>query len=193
MREGARHGWVRRRSTTTLAVLATIVLAACSGGATEIPGQDTPPELVIFVYDRSGSMSDYQLGLARDLTAGRVRELDHGDNIVVMELLEASLDEPPRRWSQGVPEREYPGMEVESDAISRTRFLRDAVVYMARFTDTGSRAPTRGTDILSTLHDVAADLRALRDHRATLYLFSDMLQANAILNFEKSDARPRMN
>lgn len=194
MRDGRSRGQDRRPSTPALTVLAGILLAGaaagCEGGAAEVEERQPPPELAIFVYDRSGSMSDHQLELAEELTADRVRQLDHGDSIVAMELLEASLAEPPQRWSQQVPSRQYPNMEVSSDSVSRNRFLRDAVAYMQRFTDTDSRDPSRGTDILSTLHDVAADLRAHRDHHATLYLFSDMLQANATLNFEQPGDNP---
>lgn len=164
--------------------------AACGGGSAEVEENDPPPELAIFVYDRSGSMTDYQLELAQELTDGRVRGLGHGDRIVALELLEASLEEPPRRWTQSVPAREYPGREVGSDSVARTRFLRDARAYLQNFTDTEDREPTRGTDVLSTLHDVAADLRAHGDHRATLYLFSDMLQANPTLNFERPGVEP---
>lgn len=192
---GAGGGRKRRRSSAAptallVAVLLAWPVAGCGGGAAEEEEKDPPPELAIFVYDRSGSMPDYQLERAQDLTADRVRDLDHGDRIVAMELLEASLDEPPRRWSQRVPEREYPDMDVGSDSVARTRFLRDARVYLRNFTDPDAREPSRGTDILSTLHDVAADLRAHEDHRATLYLFSDMLQANRELNFERAGVEP---
>jgi hypothetical protein len=176
--------------TALVAVLLALPVAGCGGGAAEEEERDPPPELAIFVYDRSGSMPEYQLERAQELTASRVRELDHGDLIVAMELLEASLDEPPRRWSQHVPEREYPDMEVDSDSVARARFLRDARVYLQRFTDPESREPSRGTDILSTLHDVAADLRAHDEYSATLYLFSDMLQANPELDFERAAVDP---
>lgn len=185
---------VRRRWTAAVLALAAPLLAGvvsgCGGDRAEAREKETPPDLAIFVYDRSGSMPEYKLRLARELTNRRVRQLDHGDRIVAMELLEASLAEPPQRWSQRVPRREYPGMRVSSDSLARARFLRDAQTYMQRFTDTTSRDSTRGTDILSTLHDVAADLRAYRDHRATLYLFSDMLQANRKLNFEGPETEP---
>ena len=184
----------RGPSSAALAVLIGVLVflpvAACGDGSAEVEEANPPPDLVLFVYDRSGSMPDYQLELARELTDGRLRPLDHGDRIVAMELLEASLEEPPRRWSQQVPEREYPDREVSSDSLTRVRFLRDARTYMENFTDTASREPSRGTDILSTLHDVASDLRAYPDHRATLYLFSDMLQANATVNFEQPGDEP---
>lgn len=175
-----------------IAALVGIALMAsgCGSEAGELQETEEPRDLAIFVYDRSGSVSDYQLGLAQELTSGRVRRLGHGDVIVAMEILEASLEEPPHRWAQQVPEREYPGREVGSDATARDRFLRDAVTYMRRFTEIEGREPTRGTDILSTLHDVAADLRAHADHRATLYLFSDMLQANPSMNFERPGSTP---
>lgn len=190
-----RDGQPERRgplpATAVLAGLVVLALtAACGGGSAEVEERNPPPELAIFVYDRSGSMPDYQLELARELTESGLRQLDHGDRIVAMELLEKSLEEPPRRWTQRVPEREYPDREVSSDSVARDRFLRDARTYMRSFTDTASREPSRGTDILSTLHDVAADLRAHPDHRATLYLFSDMLQANPRVSFEQPGVEP---
>lgn len=190
-RAGPGTGGGRRTALGLLAVLSLAwASAACGGGSAEAREKDPAPEMAIFVYDRSGSMPDYQLELARELTAGRVLGLGHGDRIVAMELLEASLDEPPRRWSQTVPRREYPDKRVASDSLARARFLRDARDYMRSFSDTAARQPTRGTDVLSTLHDVAADLRAHRDHRTTLYLFSDMLQANGEVNFERPGVRP---
>lgn len=186
---GRGAGW-RRPALALLGLALLGATAGCDGGSAEVEERNPPPELAIFVYDRSGSMSDHQLERAQELTADRVRGLDHGDMIVAMELLEASLEEPPRRWTQRVPEREYPDMEVGSDSVARARFLRDARAYLQNFTDPEDRQPTRGTDILSTLHDVAADLRAHDDHRATLYLFSDMLQANPTLNFERPGVDP---
>lgn len=193
MGNGWYRGWKRCPSSAALTALAGLLVAAvggCGGSPAEGDSGTPPSKLAIFVYDRSGSMSDYQLELAQELTSRRVRQLDHGDRIVAMELLEASLAEPPQRWSQRVPDREYPDMRVESDSLARDRFLRDAVTYMRNFTETDSREPARGTDILSTLHDVAADLRAHSDHDAILYLFSDMLQANATLNFERPGDEP---
>jgi hypothetical protein len=173
-----------------LCVLLAGLGAACGQGMATAEDREPPRQLAIFVYDRSGSVADYQLELARELTTARLRQLGHGDHIVAMELLEASLDEPPQRWSQAVPAREYADLEVASDELTRTRFLRDAASYMKRFTETDSRTPTRGTDILSTLHDVAADIRAHPEHRPTLYMFSDMLQANPTLNFEGEGRHP---
>lgn len=184
----------RRRSALLEAAAATLLAAAlvagCGGDSVDARENSPPPEKVIFVYDRSGSMPNYQLDLARELTDQRVGELDHGDRIVSMELLEASLAEPPERWTQRVPLREYPDERVSSDSMARQRFLRDARDYMRSFTDTVDRETISGTDVLSTLHDVAAELRAHPDHRTTLYLFSDMLQANQELNFERPGTRP---
>lgn len=171
-------------------VLAVAAATGCGDGTAEARETDRPPVLAVFVYDRSGSVTDHQLELARRLTAERVLALDHGDRIVGMELLEASLAEPVRRWSQQVPARQNPGLRTPGDSAARIRFLRDARDYMRTFTDTATRNPRRGTDVLSTLHDVAADLRAHPDHRAVLYLFSDMLQANREMNFERPGGRP---
>lgn len=196
MGDGKHPSGQARPATVVLGILVGLVVAGaaagCGGSSPEAQEQHRS-NLVIFVYDRSGSISEYQLELARELTSSRVRQLDYGDRIVAMELLEASLEEPPHRWSQRVPDREYPDMVVASDEVSHRRFLRDAATYMERFTDPSSREPSRGTDILSTLHDVSADLRAYPDDRSILYLFSDMLQSNAVLNFEQSGLRPNVD
>jgi hypothetical protein len=142
------------------------------------------PELVIFVYDRSSSIEDHQLKLARDLTNDRIRKLDHGDRIAAHELLQLSLDEPPKRWSETVPQREWTEQAMSRDSVIRARFLRDAQDYLVVFTDTTARSEIDGTDILSTMHDVAADLQAAPNRQAVLYVFSDMLQSNRTIDME---------
>lgn len=183
-----------RRSLTGLLFLLTLAwtatLTACGDGSAAPSEEERPDELVVFVYDRSGSIPNHKLARAQELTGRRLMQLDHGDRIVAMELLEASLEEPPERWSQRVPAREYPDSRVASDSISRVRFLQNVRDYVRRFTDTTTREPARGTDILSTLHDVSEELRANPELRATLYIFSDMLQANPRLNFEDPDVSP---
>lgn len=174
-----------------LVVLAwSAMLGGCGDGAAAPSEEESADELVMFVYDRSGSVSNHHLARAQELTGARLMKLDHGDRIVAMELLEASLEEPPERWSQRVPAREYPDQRVASDSIARVRFLQNVRDYVRRFTDTTSREAARGTDILSTLHDVSEDLRGHPELRATLYIFSDMLQANARLNFEDPSVSP---
>lgn len=197
------RGRGRRRGATgppaSFLVVAGLALAAlsaacgegpppvrASGDAGAEPGAEGRPArtLAIFVYDRSTSIPDYQLAAARRLTDRRVRDLGHGDRIAAMEVLQRSLAEPPRRWSQPVPEREFPGREIASDSVSRARFLRDTRDYLRAFTDTAGRGRINGTDLLSTLHDVAAHLRASPDREAVLYVFSDMLQVNRVMNLE---------
>jgi len=142
------------------------------------------PELVVFVYDRSSSIEDHQLELARQLTNERIRKLDHGDRIAAHELLQLSLDEPPKRWSETVPKRQWQEMAMSRDSTIRARFLQDAQDYLIVFTDTTGRSEIDGTDILSTMHDVAADLRAAPNRMAVLYVFSDMLQSNRTIDME---------
>jgi hypothetical protein len=68
--------------------------------------------------------------------------------------------------------------------VTRARFLRDAEDYLVAFTDTLGRDSIDGTDLLSTLHDVGADLRAAKGRKAVLYIFSDMLQSNRTIDME---------
>ncbi|MCG8467175.1 MAG: hypothetical protein MJB57_03065, partial [Gemmatimonadetes bacterium] len=95
-----------------------------------------------------------------------------------------SLAEAPKRWSENIPAREVEGFEVMQDSISRARFIADADVLLRQLSEPSDRTDIDGTDILSTLHDVAAELRAYPEHVATLYLFSDMLQSNRQIDME---------
>lgn len=167
--------------------------ASSAGGEEGTELTRTPPELVVFVYDRSTSISGSQLEIARQLTNERIRKLDHGDRIAAHEVLQLSLEESPQRWSETVPAREFTERKMASDSVSRTRFLQDAQDYLIAYTDSTDREDVAGTDILSTLHDVAADLRAAGGRQATLYLFSDMLQANRQMNMEGLARMPPSN
>jgi hypothetical protein len=142
------------------------------------------PQLVVFVYDRSTSISNHQLEIARQLTNDRIRKLNHGDRIAAHQLLQLSLEEPPLRWSETVPNRQWTDQSVSRDSILRARFLKDAQDFLVSFADTMDRENIDGTDILSTLHDVAADVRAVPGRDATLYMFSDMLQSNRTIDME---------
>lgn len=186
------------RSILSIAALASV--AACGApeassaggeGGTELTR--TPPVLVIFMYDRSTSISGSQLEIARQLTNERVRKLDHGDRIAAHQILQLSLEEPPMRWSETVPARQFTEQTMARDSVTRARFLQDAQDYLRVFTDSTSRTNIDGTDILSTLHDVASDLRAAGNRRATLYIFSDMLQANRAMNMEGLARMPPAN
>jgi hypothetical protein len=140
--------------------------------------------LVVFVYDRSTSIPDHTLSLARELTNGRIDQLDHGDRIAALRVLQLSLAEPPQRWSQMVPERQWEDQEIARDSVQRARFLRDAQDYLASYSDSTGRGGITGTDVFSTLHDVGEELRAFEDHEATLYIFSDMLQSTPAIEME---------
>lgn len=161
-------------------------LLSCSGGeaADATPEHEEPKELVIFVYDRSWSIPDHTLEMARQLTTQRLRELNHGDRIAGLQLLQRSLSEPPQRWSEAVPERRYESAAVRSDSVSRQRFMDEVALYLQRYSQPDDREGIQGTDILSSLHDVAAELEPYRDRRATLYLFSDMLQSTPEIEME---------
>jgi len=139
---------------------------------------------VIFVYDRSGSIPDYKLELARQLTDQRISEMHHDDRIAAMEVLQLSLAEPPKRWSQPVPAAEFPGRRTERDSLTLVRFLKDAQDYLRAFSDTADRRRIAGTDILSTLHDVGSEIHGWPGMHPVVYLFSDMMQANREVNME---------
>ena len=187
-----RETMIRSVGNASMAVAAALLLSGCGtpeGNAAAGEGEGgtiarSTPELVVFVYDRSSSIEDHQLKLARDLTNDRIRKLDHGDRIAAPELLQLSLDEPPKRWSETVPQRQWTEQQMTRDSVIRMRFLRDAQDYLIVFTDTAGRAAIDGTDILSTMHDVAADLQAAPNRAAVLYVFSDMLQSNRTIDME---------
>lgn len=174
---------------------ALIVCTGCSEGNADEPAPPPEtvgerPELVIFVYDRSTSIPDYQLHLAKELTDARIDVLEHGDKIAALQVLQLSLAEPPERWSQTVPKKEWTDQEIARDSVTRTRFLRDAQAYLVAFTDTAGRDEIDGTDLLSTLHDVGAELRGAPNRESTLYMFSDMLQSNRQIDMEGLRAMP---
>ncbi len=183
---------VIRKSWVLASLLGAMALAGCGtqeGAASGGEGEGgvvkrSTPQLVVFVYDRSTSISHHQLDLARQLTNDRIRKLDHGDRIAAHQLLQLSLEEPPQRWSETVPQRQFTEQAMMRDSVTRARFLRDAQDYLVAFTDTTSRDNIDGTDILSTLHDVSADLQAAPGREATLYIFSDMLQSNRSIDME---------
>jgi len=189
------------RQTIPVPLVVAALAAGCGGpsestattAASDDGSPKARPELVVLVYDRSTSISGYQLELARQLTNERIRKLDHGDRIAAHQILQLSLSEPPRRWSQTVPKREWKDQQMVRDSVTRSRFLRDAQDYLVAFTDTSSREAINGTDILSTMHDVAADLQASGNRDATLYVFSDMLQSNRTIDMEGLHRMPPAN
>ena len=181
-----------RRGVLGTALLAcgvsAVALSGCRGAVAEDaarkPAANSPRELVVFVYDRSTSIPDHSLALARDLTNGRIDQLDHGDRIAALQVLQLSLSEPPQRWSQAVPEREWENQEIARDSVQRVRFLRDAQDFLASYSDTTGRSGITWTDVLSTLHDVGEELRPYGDHEVTVYVFSDMLQSTPAIEME---------
>ena len=181
-----RHACHTSRLAALVATITGLALAACGPGpnldASE--AESRTPELAIFVYDRSASISDYQLELAQQLTRQRIAALKHGDRIAAVQVLQLSLDEPPERWSQDVPKREWEGMDVARDSVTLARFQRDADAYLRAFTDAADREKIMGTDLLSTFHDVAAEVRPFRDYRTIVYVFSDMLQSGTAIEME---------
>lgn len=174
----------RRPAFALLLVAGGLACSAPAPDARAQPEAEEPHELLIFVYDRSTSLPDHQLELARKLTQERLRTLGHADRIAAMQLLQLSLAEPPKRWSQQAPETELEDVELARDSVVLQRFIRDAVLVLQPFSAPEGREDITGTDILSTLHDVAAEVRAYPDHRAILYLFSDMLQSNRAIDME---------
>ncbi len=156
---------------------------------TDIPARDQ----LVFVFDRSVSIQDHELEHARALTSDRIGRLNHGDRVVAIELLQQALIEEPRRWATQVPEREFQNQFVPRDSITKQRFIQDIRDYIESFSDAGDRDNIGGTDILSTLHLVGAELQAHPEHRTTFILFSDMLQANQVMNLEALTRMPEDN
>ncbi|MGH9379458.1 MAG: hypothetical protein ACRD2Z_02410 [Thermoanaerobaculia bacterium] len=154
------------------------------GAASAAPATARTPRQLVLVYDRSTSITGGELHLYQRLTDQVLDFLDHGDRVAALEMLQLSLEEVPRRWAQRVPDREFQGSAMERDAENRRRFLRDVRDYLNAYTDREGRDNYLGTDILSTLHDVAAEVRGFPDHRTTVVLFSDMLQATPEINME---------
>lgn len=159
-------------------------------GADDGRPESEPDDIVVFVFDRSASITDFQLERARELTDQRLGELGFGDRIAALEVLQRSLSEAPSRWSQKVPDRQYTGAAVRRDSVSRSRFVTDARDYLQRFSDTTERGGIQYTDILATLHDVASEIQAYPEHRPIVYMFSDMLQSDGQIVMEQGRAMP---
>lgn len=182
---GGRTRWARLSGLAAVAVGLPLVLAGCRGGSAADFEEDRVKEHVLFVYDRSTSLPNHKLELAQDLTAQRVRGLEHGDRVAALQVLQRSLAEPPRRWSQPVPEREFEDRRIPDDSVTLARFRNDVRDFLVSFADTADRDHINGTDLLSTFHDVGEELRAAPDHQATMYVFSDMLQSTPEIEMER--------
>jgi hypothetical protein len=171
------------------AALAIGLLAACGGDAGGEPAADAAPprqaHQIIYAFDRSTSITAAELEEYKKITNQTLEYLDHGDRVVAVELLQLSLAEKPARWSQEVPKREFTDRDMSSDSVNRARFLRDARDYIGQhYAQDAGRENFLGTDILSTLHDIAAEARAYPDHKTMAVIFSDMRQANDEINME---------
>ena len=179
-----------------LSLVAVVLLSGCGdvvpAAHQELLAEEASrtPEHAQFVFDRSYSITNEQLERGRELMATRVLTRMHGDHLTAQEVLQRSITETPKRWSQAVPDRQHDGMVLASDSVSRQRFLRDAVTYLGSFASEQGREQIQGTDILSTLHDVAANFHATPNHRKTLVLFSDMLQSNGEIEMEGARRMP---
>ena len=177
-----------RNPSARLAMLAFVVAGVVGCGAADTAADPETPaeplELVLFVYDRSTSIPDHSLELAGRLTTDRIMQLDHGDRLGGMRVLQLSLAEERQSWRDMVPGRTIEEHEIARDSVARIRFLRDATVLLGRLSDHRERDDVDGTDILSTFHDISAELRAYPGHEATVYVFSDMLQSNRQIDME---------
>lgn len=179
-----------------------LALLLGAGGCRELPepaqasGTESASPIhdqLVFVFDRSVSIQDHELEHARELTRDRVRKLDYGDRVVAIELLQQELDEEPTRWATQIPEREFPNQNVPRDSIAKQRFIQDIQDYIVRFSDPEGRDGIGGTDILSTLYLVESEIQAQPNYRTTFILFSDMLQANRVMNLEGLTRMPDDN
>ncbi len=188
---GIRTDMLRNRAWPLSPLVLLVGLAACAGAAADSDSADNLSELAIFVFDRSTSIEDYQLDLARKLSNERISALEHGDHVAAFQVLQLSLAEPPQRWSQPVPEREFVGREIARDSITLARFLRDTRDYLRPYSEPAERNNITGTDLLSTLHDVGEEVRAHPMHASTVYFFSDMLQSNRTVDMEGLRRMPR--
>jgi len=168
--------------------LASVLLAGCGSqegqGSPASAAEARTPHHLVFVYDRSTSITTQELSVYRSLTEQSLEFLDHGDRIAAVELLQLSLSEAPDRWGEQVPVKEFAELGLQRDSVSRVRFLRDARDYLRRYTDPEDRDGYLGTDILSTMFDVAEETRAFPGHETTVVIFSDMLQAAEEINME---------
>jgi hypothetical protein len=168
-----------------LAALLVLAAAGCGGDGSAAQAEpERAPHQVILVYDRSTSITPEELAVYQQLTSRKLNHLGHGDRVAAIELLQLSLDESPTRWAQRVPDREFQNRAMQRDSVTLARFIQDARDYLRSYTDPERQGDYLGTDILSTLHDVAEDVRAHPDHRTTVVLFSDMLQATQEMNME---------
>ena len=184
------------KSAALLSLAAMPALSAC-GDTVPLRHQELlaaeatrVPEAVMFMYDRSGSIQVHQLEHAHSLVSERVGRLTHGDHIAAIQVLQRSVTEVPLRWSQAIPARERDDLVLAGDSISRERFVRDAVTYLENFVDPTGREEIQGTDVISTLHDVAEEFRPLRGTRKTLVIFSDMLQSTPEIEMEGGRRMP---
>lgn len=182
---------VRSRAWRSAPLALLVGLGACAGAAADSDSSAGLSELALFVFDRSTSIEDYQLELARKLANERISKLEHGDHVAAFQVLQLSLAEPPSRWSQPVPDREFTGREIARDSITLARFLRDTRDYLRPFSEPAERDNITGTDLLSTLHDVGEEVRAHPTHAPTVYFFSDMLQSNRTVDMEGLRRMPR--
>jgi hypothetical protein len=169
--------------------LAIGLVAACGGNAGDEPAAEAEParqpHQIIYAYDRSTSITTAELQEYKKITDQTLAFLDHGDRVVAVELLQLSIAEKPARWSQEVPQREFADRELSSDSVSRARFIKDARDYIGlHYAQDAGRENFLGTDILSTLHDIAAEARAYPNHKTTVLIFSDMRQATDEINME---------
>jgi len=182
---------VRRHSPWLSALLlGVLILPGCGGEDAAPPVAPERPRQFILLYDRSSSILDHELQHYRELTNGIAGELGHGDRIVAMELLQLSLTEPPRRWAQDVPQREFRDRVMSRDSLVLARFATDVRDYLTIFTDVADREELLGTDILSTLQDAGDEIRGYPGYRTVLVIFSDMLQATQELNMEGLQRMP---
>lgn len=174
-------------STSALMVLAaaSIGLAGCAGeGSAQGSAPAREPRQVIVAIDLSGSRTPRMFEQAKAILDQVIDDLDFGDQIVLLEMHQASAHDSVRQWADSVPALPDPEFVSSRDENRRAGVRAGAHAVAREFFDPGVAGLAQRTDILSTLHVAAEYVRDAAHRRPTLILLSDMLQSANGLEME---------